>query len=284
MFIGKMLKAMVESVFYPLKNFIGLVVPFIMTLAMFVIVGLTAIHFNLDAMIAGSFGDSHMAILINLGLLFLLVLVLAPLIVSIIRHVVVSEKMDAFVLKRLFSGRELKLVMSIALLFAILFLPLLVTMVVLHFLPELHVMSIPAGCTETMSCMGNMSMSMLLFGSLLVLGALYGFYMFSRGIFVLVEDALDRDGGFRRSFMMTKGHGLALMLGFMVFSYIMIFVLLKVMVLLGITFSSGDLQSLHAMSLLDKALLITIILSVRLFFTVIVVAFIAKVYVLLAGR
>ncbi|MBP6985377.1 MAG: hypothetical protein KBB83_02150 [Alphaproteobacteria bacterium] len=278
MFIGKMLKAMVESVFYPLKNFIGLVVPFIMTLAMFVIVGLTAIHFNLDAMIAGSFGDSHMAILINLGLLFLLVLVLAPLIVSIIRHVVVSEKMDAFVLKHLFSGRELKLVMSIALLFAILFLPLLVTMVVLH------VMFIPPGCTETMSCMGNMSMSMLLFGSLLVLGALYGFYMFSRGIFVLVEDALDRDGGFRRSFKMTKGHGLALMLGFMVFSYIMIFVLLKVMVLLGITFSASDLQSLHAMSLWDKTLLITIILSVRLFFTVIVVAFIAKVYVLLAGR
>lgn len=266
---------MLGAVIYPIVNIFPLVIPYLLTLVMFVAVGYLAMILNVEAIASGVFGSSNFEYLLNLGILLLFILVLAPLLVMVARHVVVSEKIGQFVVLNLFGMNELRFVISMFILLLLFVLPVVVAGLFVSYVP---------GLTSTQVLFSVMGTSFTSVQTVFLIGFVVGIYFFTRGMLSPVAAAVGKDMSLGNSFKLTKGHGLLILVGTLVMMSLMGLLLWQFLVVSGLSSTVMDAKALLAMSPLEKLIFLAKVLSVRLLMGIMFVAYMAKLYVVLAGR
>lgn len=270
-----------KGVAYPFRNFGMLLLPFFVTLLVFGV--LMYVLFDMDILAAaeGRFG-SLLNIAMNVAMLLIVLLAVVPLLVGVVRHIVLGEKIEPFVLKNMFMGRTLAVVFGWIKLVVAGFIPLLLAALLVSLIEGIEfarmggqVATVAAGETNVLSIIGLIIM---------ILGLLGMFIVIARGSMIMVSGALDRGVSLRTSFEVTK-HRTVLILLTLIGLMILTGLLLWLLLLIASQFGFGlDVDQLLALSQGGKLVLTAVVVFVRLLIAVMFIAVLAKLYLVLTTK
>jgi hypothetical protein len=263
-----------EAVLYPFKNIASLILPYIITLILFSLLGVLFFELNGKAFEAGMMGDLENFFLNALIILAMLVVVM-PMFVSVTRNIVLGEKVDFKILMRLYNKRELTTLVGWLKLFVLYFLPIALfgwlAMIIFgeHFGDEVFTI-------------GSLVVAKGFF--MVGFGVLLGLIFLFKGSMAVVTGALDKGISVRNSFKIIKGHGGLLFLTVLIVLILMGLLMWLIFYLAGLFGVVWDVKALLAMSLLGKLMLITEIVAARLLMGIIFMAALSKYYLAIASK
>jgi len=275
MFIKNFIKIIFGSLVYPIVNLPRLLVPFLVTLAVCLAIGYVAFTFNVEALTKGLEGMGLAMVLLNIILVLFFLLAIIPLLASVTRHIVLSEKIDMIVLGSILNKREFSILYAWLKVFFVYLLPLVIVGLALFYLDNYIDMVIP-----TFGLGFNLTLGHLL----IVGGFILGLYLFIRGSMAPITGALDRGVSLGHSFRITKRHSFIIFLTLVFLIALMLLAVLLLFHATGLTLAELDANALLTLPTSEKLILIAEVVSIRLLAAIIFVAVLSKLYVVISSK
>lgn len=267
MFIKNLISVIFGSVLFPILNIVSLIVPFLMTLTLLTAIGFIGLQVNADVIVKMDAGIKDMVLISLFFLAFLIAI--TPLLVAVMRKVVLGENIDFLVLKKLFSIRELSVVLVWVKFIVVFLIPIALAGLLISFTGDMLAVGVPDFGLDLGLSLDTLLLGFSFFMSLVLL---------ARSSMAPVTGSIDKGISVRNSIRVTHCHTVGLLVIIVVLLALMGLLGMLVIRYLGISDTVMDPQLLLAMPIQGKLVLIAEVFGFRLLMAIIFMVAFSKAY------